>query len=264
MIDLFAIERWAMGGGSWLHRTSAPAKLLAAAAIVGVLVVSRDAAALAFLYAALIAALLTARVPVVAVLGLSLLPISMSALFALTRLGTTWESALVIVEKGAITSLTVLLVVSSTPPTQLFAVLRTAMPSTLAEILLLAYRSIFILLGRALAAREAVRLRDASRSWTQRLKRRSMVGALAVLRATELASEQYAAMQLRGFVGRSGVRVSRLWRRSDLRVLAGLAAVLALAVWPGLQTGSPLYLPLSAVVLAVGLGARAWQWRTWL
>ncbi|MPZ16065.1 MAG: hypothetical protein GEU73_16865, partial [Chloroflexi bacterium] len=130
MIDTLAIDRWSSTGDSWLHRASAPAKLAAALGIVGALVVSREAAPLGFVYAVLLGVLLTSRLPVLAVLALSLLPVSMSAVFAITRLGTTWESALVIVEKGAITSLTLLLLVSSTPATHLFAVMWRAMPAT--------------------------------------------------------------------------------------------------------------------------------------
>jgi energy-coupling factor transporter transmembrane protein EcfT len=123
----------------------------------------------------------------------------MSLVFAVTRLGGTWESAIAIVEKGAITSLVLLLLVASTPATELFRVLRRALPRTLAEILFLGYRSIFILLGRTVAAREALRLRGGRLSPTHRLRRNALVGALAVLRASELAADQYAAMRLRGF-----------------------------------------------------------------
>src|SRR4030095_2009101 len=98
------------------------------------------------------AALISTRLPVAPLLGLAVAPVMMSALFALTRLGSTWESAIVIVEKGFITSMALLLLVSTTPQTDLFRVLRRVLPRVLADMLLLGYRAVFILLRRALEA----------------------------------------------------------------------------------------------------------------
>lgn len=199
MIDILAIDRWSSRDPGWLHRVPTPAKIAAVGACIAVLVATRDAAVLAVVYVGLLATLFTSGLPVRPLLALSILPLTMSAVFALTRLGGTWESAIAIVEKGAITSLALLLLMASTPATDLFRVLRRVMPRTLAEILFLGYRSIFILVARALAAREALRLRSGRLSPAARLQRSALVGALAVLRASELAADQYAAMRLRGF-----------------------------------------------------------------
>jgi biotin transport system permease protein len=198
MIDVLAIDRWSTRGTSWLHRAPTGAKLAAVAICIAALVVSRDIAVLAAIYTVLLVALFTSGLPVRPVLLLSALPVAMSAVFALTRLGGTWESAIVIVAKGAITSLSLLLLVGTTPATELFAVLRRVMPRTLADMLFLGYRSIFILVARGIAAREAIRLRSPRLSFFAGLRRNAIVGALAVLRATELAADQYAAMRLRG------------------------------------------------------------------
>jgi energy-coupling factor transporter transmembrane protein EcfT len=198
VIDVLAIDRWSSQDRGWLHRIPARAKIAAVAACIAVLVVSRDAMVLGVLYGGLLTVLVTSGLPVRPILMLSLLPVAMSAVFALTRLGGTWESAIVIVEKGAITSLVLLLLVASTPATELFALMRRVMPRTLADMLFLGYRSVFILIGRAVAAREAVRLRSPRLPLGARLKRNAVVGSLAVLRATELAADQYAAMRLRG------------------------------------------------------------------
>jgi energy-coupling factor transporter transmembrane protein EcfT len=173
----------------------------------------------------------------------------MSGVFAVTRLGTTWESALVIVEKGAISSLTLLLVVATTPSPELFRAIRRVMPGLLADMLFLAYRSIFLLLGRALAARDALKLRGGRVSVVQRLRRGGLVGALAVLRATELASDQYAAMRLRGYPGTR--RTAPLaWRpRPDLLVLAGAGLVLMAALLPVAQVRPLAFLALAPLLV---------------
>ena len=229
MIDILAIDRWSAQGKSWLHRASASAKLGVALAVIAALVVSRDAAPLAILYVVLLFVLWTSRLPFLPVLGLSLLPVAMSGVFAVNRLGTTWESALVVVEKGAISSVTLLLVISTTPSPELFRAIRRVMPGLLADILFLAYRSVFIVLGRAIAARDALRLRGRRVSVVQRLRRSGLVGALAMLRATELASDQYAAMRLRGYPGATRT-LPLVWRNWPDRLFIGGAGLVLMAM----------------------------------
>jgi energy-coupling factor transporter transmembrane protein EcfT len=186
----------------------------------------------------------------------------MSALFALTRLGTTWESAVVIVEKGAITSLALLLLVASTPAIELFQTVRRVMPRTLAEILFLGYRSIFLLVGRALAAREAVRLRSAQLPFPAQLKRNALVGALAVLRASELASEQYAAMRLRG-LGADRVVTGPRWRwPADLAPLLAIVALLAVALLVSRLPDAESLVLVAALVPLLIVGSAVARWRT--
>lgn len=197
MIDVLAIDRWSATGRGWLHRAPPPVKVAALGIVVGVLVAVRGVVPLAVLYGALLVALGTSGLPRLRVLGLSLLPVAMSGIFALTRAGLGWEPALVIVLKGAITSLGMLLLVCTTPHTALLRLGRRWLPATLADLLFLGYRALFVVLGRALAAREALRLRGGRVPWAARLRRGGLIGALAVLRATELATEQYAALRLR-------------------------------------------------------------------
>lgn len=253
MIDALAVDRWSVQLDGWLHRASAPAKLSAGLAIILALVVSTRALPLAVVYAALLVGLVTSRVPPLPLLGLSLLPVALSGLFAITRLGTTWESAAVILEKGAISSLALLLLVSTTPSAQLFRLIRRLMPDVTADILYLAYRSLFVLIGRATAAVEALRLRSARASFIGRVRRNGMVAALTVLRATELATDQYAAMRIRGYPGPLGA-MGALWHpRADLFLIASTAAVLAVALLGVTTIGDAFWLPFVPLLVAVAL-----------
>lgn len=262
MIDVLAVDRWSSRGHGWLHRASAGAKIAAAAACIGALIISRDVAVLGLIYAGLLAALLTSGLPIRPVLALSALPLAMSAVFAVTRLGGTWESAIAIVEKGAITSLVLLLLVGTTPATELFSVLRRVMPRTLAEMLFLGYRSIFLLLARALAAREAVRLRSPRLSLAAGLKRNATVGALAVLRASELAADQYAAMRLRG-LGSARDASGRVRTLSgDGMVLALVGTLLAGATVLARTQDAERSLVLGSSILILAVSSGVGRWRT--
>jgi cobalt/nickel transport system permease protein len=255
VIDLLALDRWSSQGTSWLHRASAAAKLGAVLICIGFLIVSRDPFGLALVCAALGAALISTRLPVAPLLGLAVAPVMMSALFAITRLGGTWESAIVIVEKGFITSMALLLLVSTTPQTDLFRVLRRVLPRTLADMLLLGYRAVFILLRRALEARAAVRLRSGSLAWPQRLRRNALIGGLALLHATELAEAQYAAMRLRGYPGPAPAWALHVRPAIDIPLLLGVAATVTLALSGTLQPST--LVALMAGLFALGLWARS-------
>ena len=262
MIDVLAVDRWSARGSGWLHRASAPAKMVAVAACIAVLVASRDVGVLALVYTGLLAALFTSGLPARPLLALSAMPVAMSALFAITRLGASWDSAIVIVEKGAISSLALLLLVASTPATDVFQVLRRVMPRTLAEILFLGYRSIFVLLGRGLAARQALRIRGARLALPAQLKRNALVGALAVLRASELATEQYAAMRLRG-PGVVRDVYSAGWRRPvDLVVLVCVSTLIACSLTVGRLAEAERLVPLASAILVLVLVSGVARWRT--
>ena len=260
MIDVLAIDRWSSQRRGWLHRASAPAKLVAVAACIAILIASRDVAVLALVYASLLATLVTSGLPVRPLLVLSAIPLTMSALFALTRLGGTWASAVAIMEKGAITSLLLLLLVASTPAVDLLSVVRRVIPRTLAEILFLGYRSIFILVARVLAAREAVRLRSGHMPLPAQLRRNALVGALAVLRASELASEQYAAMRLRGLGAAPGLARARS-PGADATVVTAGAILVAGSVVVGQAADGTRQALLAALALAlvVILGFGLWR-----
>lgn len=200
MIDPLALDRWAATGRDWLHRLPAGVKLGAVAGVIALLVATQQVTILVSVYALLLLVLLTARLPLL-LLALSVLPVIMSGVFAISRFGAGWEALAAIVLKGAISSLMMLMLAASTPHTQLLRLARRVLPNTLADMLYLGYRSLFIILSRGLAARDAVRLRGGPAPIARRLHRGAVVGALAVLRATELASDQYAALQLRSGSG---------------------------------------------------------------
>ena len=261
MIDVLAVDRWSGRTHGWLHRASAPAKIVAAGACISVLITSRDVATLALVYAGLLAALVTSGLPVRPLLALSGIPLLMSAAFAITRLGGTWESAIAIVEKGAITSLVVLLLIASTPAIDLFRVIRRIMPRTLAEILFLGYRSIFILVGRAFAAREALRLRSARLALPVQLRRNALVGALAVLRASELAADQYAAMRLRGLGDGRDLDGPRWRGAGDAPILGAVTLLLISAFAVGRTADLERWWLLGVGTVALGILTGVSWWR---
>lgn len=237
MIDLLAIDRWSATGNGWLHRLPPAAKLTAVALGVVFLVAIRDARPLAGLYGVLLVVLASSGLPPFRVLGLSLLPVMMSGVFAISRASGGWDDAAAVVLKGAITSLTMLLLVCSTPHTTLLRLARRVLPGVLADMLFLGYRSIFTLLGRALQARDAVRLRGAPAPWHVRLRRGGLIGALSVLRATELATEQYAALRLRSPAGRYAT--SPIVVTNDTSVTGTASEASEAGAWMGQSSVAP-------------------------
>jgi energy-coupling factor transporter transmembrane protein EcfT len=248
MMRVTTFDLWATSGTSWLHRTSALAKWLLIAAAVLVAILSRSPWPLACAYAVLLAAGVSAGLPARTLALLSLLPVPLVGLYALSR----WDGSLsglavpvTIVGKGMVTSLAGLLAVATTPYPDLLAPLTGVLPRTLADSLVLTYRGIFLLWARAETLWIAVRARGASfvrprpgaLPWAARgtsLRRRVEVAAaglaLATVRGADLSATMYDVMRLRGYQGRLAPARPLGLRTSDWRAAALGLALLAPAV----------------------------------
>jgi len=194
------VERWSRGS-SPLHARDPRAKL---GALLGFLIaVSTTESGSQFAFAAyaalLAAAIIAARVPAGALVRRAALVLPFSATFALI----TWWSgdsarALALAEKSFLSGLAALILVATTPITDLLRSLETLhVPRVLILVIQFLYRYLFVISEQA----QHMRLAAASR---RGLRFRAAAGALGVLfaRSWERADGIYRAMLARGFSGR--------------------------------------------------------------
>lgn len=194
------VEQWSRAR-SPLHRREPRAKLGALLAFLIAVSTSDARAQPAFAaYAVLLgAAILASRLPAAALLRRAALVLPFSATFALITWwsGDPWR-ALALAEKSFLSGLAALLLIATTPVTDLMRGLEALrVPRMLILVIQFLYRYLFVISEQA----QHMRLAAASRSgW----RFRSAAGALAVLfaRASERADGIYRAMLARGFSGR--------------------------------------------------------------
>jgi cobalt/nickel transport system permease protein len=198
------LERWSRGS-SILHRRDARAKILALLVFLIVVAISNlDFELLALFYSGLLlAAIVSARLPVLGALRRAAVVLP----FSLTFAGLCWISgeprrAALLVEKSYLSALAALLLVATTPLPQLLRGLdMLGVPGFLLMVAQFLYRYLFVITEQA----HRMRLAGLCRGGLKRGSRgfRAAAGALGVLfaRSYERADCIHRAMVSRGFQG---------------------------------------------------------------
>ncbi len=255
-MDIAALDRWAVQGKSRVHSASPLGKLAATLLFVACVAVARDVLTLATLYVALAALVVVARLPLRRVLLIAAYPAIFALLFAFSQWNGQWAAPVVIVLKAMDAGLAMVLLISSTPYPQLFAVIGRALPRVVGDALLMTYRTFFMLLESMDHLITALRLRGGLLRGRPMRTIRNLSVALGVLlvRSLDLGQRLYETLTLRGYAGRfpAGGQWKKLAPAYDgLPVVVGLI-LLAIAI--ASQLGRwPLAYALAAPILA-GVG----------
>lgn len=234
------VESWSRRA-SPLHRRDARCKLVALLAFLIAVSTTpipkswnQESIAYAGYAALLLAAAAASRVPLVGLLRRAALVLPFSATFALL---TWWAGdpgrALAIAEKSFLSGFGALLLIATTPLTQLLAALEwLRVPRMLILVTQFVYRYLFVISEQAQHMRLAARSRyGAGSSRARRFE--AAAGAMSVLfaRSWERAGGIYNAMLARGFSGRFIPSVRPHLHAADVGFLAGaVAACVAIRV----------------------------------
>ena len=152
-------------------------------------------------------------------------------------------------------ALTMLMLMTTTPYPQLFAILHRFLPRAVGDGLLLTYRFLFVLLDLIGDIWTALRLRGGLTSGrhVRNVAHISAGFGLLFLRAIALSERLYAAMRVRGYAGRLMAKRRSTFSGDDLYPLclglslAGLSV--ASSLWPAIVVDYLGY----ALLLALGL-----------
>ncbi len=222
------VEGWSRGN-SPLHRRDARCKLAVLIAFLAAVSTTPPGAELAFAaYAALlVSAAAASRLPLAGLMRRAALVLPFSATFALI----TWWSgdpqrALALAEKSFLSGLAALLLIATTPLTQLLAALESLrVPRLLILVAQFIYRYLFVISEQAQHMRLAARSRSANLAARSRAFQ-AAAGALGVLfiRSWERADGIYRAMLARGFTGRFTPSVRPHLHAADFGFLAAAVA----------------------------------------
>lgn len=197
------LDYWATTGRGWLHRLPASVKVAWLGGVVLALVFVTHFLFYAALYALLVIFLLTSRLPARRLLPASAYPLAFLAVVFLSVRGLDLSAILYFAVRVLAVTLTVLLLVASTPLPRLLAAMR-FLPKFLVAGLFLSYRAIFILAAVARDVRTAYRLRGAP-GWRRPrtfLANTGRAAGYVVLAAWERSENAAAALKVRGFDGR--------------------------------------------------------------
>lgn len=231
-VDISFIDNLAYNKDSVIHRASALSKILMVILVISAVVISTDIYTYIFALSFLIVALLVANLPVFRVLSFAGYALVFSLVFAISSIGEEGLSPAIIVLKAVMAAMSLLLLITTTPYPQIFAILQRVLPTVLVDIMLVTYRSFFILTEQISRLLIAIRVRGGY----DPLKVARNLGATGriighgFIHAWELAEHMQDAMFVRGYKGRLPVSTTRIISKYDVLPLLIGSTVLALAV----------------------------------
>lgn len=222
----------ASAGASAIHRRHAAARILAVLALLISIATLRQGAilALAFYFAALLAACLTARLPVRSMLWTSAAVLPFALCFAaVSAIAGEPARAVWMLLRAYLSSLAALFLIATTPMPQLIAGLEWLQaPRFLLQVMQFLYRYLIVLVEEARAMRLAGSVRAGAAGMLQFRQAAAAAGVLFA-RAYARAEAIHRAMISRGFEGRLPVFAGSPFRSADAAFLA-CAVVLIVGV----------------------------------
>jgi len=260
-MDISKLDYWAYSGTSVMHRASVLSKLAATALVIASVVLTREVAILAGLLAMVIITARAARLPVAKVFIIALFPSLFALIFAISYVSTGWRLPVAIMLKALTASSAMVVLVSTTPYTDVAGNIGRVLPRVVADGLFMTYRSFFILLGLMDNFVEALKLRGGFAPKRLYNNSRNMGAGLGMLfiRAYDKSQRLYEVMSVRGYSGRlSGGPARAKLGVADLPYTAVSVIFLAYSAAPAAVTrdmftltGIPLLLAYIVVMEAI-------------
>ncbi|HET6351457.1 MAG TPA: energy-coupling factor transporter transmembrane component T [Coriobacteriia bacterium] len=252
-MDIGRIDSSAVQGRSWLHGAAPAAKLTAFALLLAAVVVSSNVIVVAGIILALAGLVLACRLPARLAFGLAAYPGLFAALYAF-GLGAGPLVGALVVGKAVAAALCGVVLVLSTPYPQIFAPIQRFLPAVIGDVLLITYRSLFLLLERFGHVLTAARLRAGvvghNPVRSAKLVTRSLGGVL--LYSIDLSQRTYDVMHLRGYDGRLAVSPAPAKHRwQSASAVAGALVVAVPAI--GWRVGAAALAPYAWLPAAAGL-----------
>jgi cobalt/nickel transport system permease protein len=204
VIHLLArMDDLASAGRSPWHHSSALAKLLVAAAVVGLTIAAPALRLLLAVHAVAWVLVLTSGMPLRLAALAAAYPLPFVALVVMGRWDGSWQTPLALGLKPVTAALAAAWLVGTTPYPDLFAPLSRVLPRAVGDGLFMTYRALFALHGSAEHLWQALRLRG---GWSGPARRRLALAGeglgTLVVQGFERSGRLYAAMLLRGHSGR--------------------------------------------------------------
>ncbi|MCG0278182.1 MAG: CbiQ family ECF transporter T component [Thermanaeromonas sp.] len=230
-MHLADIDYLAFRGDSFWHKASALSKLIFAAVVISVVVVTRKPLPLVLTLSFLLALLFMAGVPLIKFGHLLFFPALFGSVFAFSRIGGSWLPVTLVIVKSLTAASALLLLIATTGAPAIFACLRLIFPPLIVDALFITYRSFFILLDELTNLFTALKVKGGYSAANLVLNLRNIAGALGLLlvRSLETGERMYKVLVLRGY--QEGLRFGGRWYQPTRYDLGPLLACFLVLAW---------------------------------
>jgi cobalt/nickel transport system permease protein len=228
-MHIASVDHMATSGESFLHRARPVTKVSISFLFLFALIFSNHIYKVVLLLFVPVIFILLSRVNFKEIIHLALYPVIFSLLFALIQLQQSWIAAAMVMIKALGAALNMLVLITTTPYTDIFAVFSYVLPSIIVDVFIFTYRSFFILLDNIENMVKSIRLRGGFHPMKLLFNLKNMAGALGVMiiHAFEMSERLYRIYALRGYNGK--IPITREWgplQRDDVLLVVSSLIVL--------------------------------------
>ncbi|MDW7674146.1 MAG: energy-coupling factor transporter transmembrane component T [Bacillota bacterium] len=213
LVDILSIK-----GDSFLHKSHTGVKIFATILLIAAIIISKNSWALGALALTAVSLLAYVKLNVIKQLPFYLYPLFFSLLYGRLIMGFSGELLFLIVAKATTAVMVLLLLIVTTPYYKIFNALSMFLPSVLVDIMLLTYRSIFLLISKIVETFTAIKIKGGT-AFIKPQRWLASIGSflsLSVIKAIDLNERNYWIMQMRGYEGKMATRNSEVFKLSDI------------------------------------------------
>jgi len=228
-MHIAAVDQMANNGDSFLHRARPVTKVIMTFLLLAALILSDSIPKAVFLLLLPSVLIIASRANIKEIVHLAAYPLIFSLLFALLQLSNSWKAGLMVMLKALGAGINMLLLIATTPYTDIFGVFSYVLPGIIIDVFIFTYRSLFILLDKLESMIKSIRLRGGLHPVRLIFNLKNLAGALGVMaiHAFDLSERLYRIYSLRGYSGRIPIaREKQSLGLSDVLLLLFSAAVL--------------------------------------
>lgn len=233
-MDIAFIDNLAYNRDSFFHKASVSSKLLFVTFMISTVVISRNPLILLFSLMVVISIIFFSGLPVRKLLPFAGYALFFSAIFAFASFQGSLIVPITIILKALLASISLILLVSTTPYIEIFSAFKLFMPSSLVDIMFVTYRSFFILLEFTSRFFTAVKIRGgySKLSLIKNLRSISRMMAHTFVHAWEMSERMENIMTIRGYesglLGKS--RIGNPSKYDIFPIVSGLLILLVAVV----------------------------------
>ncbi len=225
-MHLAEIDRISNNTYSYFHSARVASKLVFTILMVTAFIMSDSLVKGLGLLGVILLSFWVSKIPLGIVVQLALYPAFFSSIFAVMEMGNSIVGGFIIIIRAVGAGMTMALLITTTPYTDLFSFLSLWMPTLLVDVFMFTYRGIFILIEKTTNLMKSMRLRGGYHSFNILKNARNIVGTIGVMIITsfDMSERMYKIYSLRGYHG--GIKSDvELWPFRIEDVLIMLVAI---------------------------------------
>ena len=197
------IDHLAINGNSFFHKRSPLAKGLFVLLLLFSILISFDWIPLIILYGVIIISFALARISLIKIGHLAIYPVFFSLFFVVLTARQDLGQGMIILLRALGAALSMILLITTTPYIDIFSMLSHIMPKLIIDILLMTYRSFFVLSDRMSHLLRTIKLKGGNQPGNYLFNFKTIASTLGTLliQSFEMSERMYRIYELRGYNG---------------------------------------------------------------